>query len=804
VKRAAPLLLLLVVALAGPAGARAPGPDGPGPERVEVVVLLEDEPVAALRTLSGRAAVARERALAAAQRRVEARIRTAIPAARVRWRYRLVQNGLAVVLPARDVARLERVAGVREVVGSVRYPSLLDRGPQQIGAPALWNAPVGAARGEGIKIAIVDDGIDHTHPFLSPAGYTMPPGFPKGQRAYTTAKVIVARAFPPPSPKWKNAALPFDPGESEHGLHVAGIVAGNEGTQAESGGRVRVSGVAPRAYIGNYKALTVPTDADVGLDGNSPEIVAAIEAAVRDGMDVINLSLGQPEIEPTRDIVAAALDRAADLGVVPVVAAGNDYAEFGRGSLTSPGTTRGGTANVVASFSSAGPTPLSLRLKPDVAAPGTSILSSFPDGRWGQLSGTSMAAPHVAGAVALLLQRHPDWTVEQVKAALVGTGRPANADESRTTEAGPTRVGGGVVDLVRADAPLVFASPSSLSFGLVRPGSSLDRTVTLADAGGGAGAWTVSLQPASSATGVSVAVPPTVTVPGELTVSVTSTPAAADGEVSGWVVLGRGDERRRIPYWLRSARPGLAAVKPIPLANPGVYEATTRGRTSHATAYRYPESPSGAGVPARLAGPEQVYRVRLRRPAANFGVVVVHRDRGVRVEPRIVHAGDENRLAGYTALPLNHNPYLRGFGDLVLASGVLSPAPGAYDVVFDSPTAAGAGSFRFRFWIDDVRPPTARLVSRAVERGRPLAVRVADGQSGVDPASFTARLGELERTVRWDARRKLALVDTDGVRPGTYLLRFQVSDYQETRNMENVPKILPNTRVLTARVRIRS
>ena len=108
---------------------------------------------------------------------------------------------------------------------------------------------------------------------------------------------------------------------------MAGIAAGNRDTLAEG---ARISGVAPRAYIGNYKALTIPTDADVGLDGNAPELVAAIEAAVADGMDVINLSIGEPEIEPSRDVVALALDAAAAAGVVPVVAAGNDFDDYGR------------------------------------------------------------------------------------------------------------------------------------------------------------------------------------------------------------------------------------------------------------------------------------------------------------------------------------------------------------------------------------------------------------------------------------------------------------------------------------------
>ena len=78
-----------------------------------------------------------------------------------------------------------------------------------IGATAFWRPGVDA--GAGMKIAILDDGIDQTHPFFSPRGYAMPAGFPKGQTAYTTAKVIVARAFPPPGLTWPDGRLPFDP-----------------------------------------------------------------------------------------------------------------------------------------------------------------------------------------------------------------------------------------------------------------------------------------------------------------------------------------------------------------------------------------------------------------------------------------------------------------------------------------------------------------------------------------------------------------------------------------------------------------
>src|SRR5205085_7870576 len=134
---------------------------------------------------------------------------------------------------------------------------------------------------------------------------------------------------------------------------------------------------------------------------------------------------------PSRDLVVAALNGAASAGVVPVVAAGNDFDDFGFGSVGSPGSAAkaitvgaASKARTIASFSSSGPTPVSLELKPEVSAPGVNILSSVPAsvGLWDRFSGTSMAAPHVAGGVALLRQRHPSWTVAQLKSALASTG----------------------------------------------------------------------------------------------------------------------------------------------------------------------------------------------------------------------------------------------------------------------------------------------------------------------------------------------------------------------------------------------
>ena len=361
---------------------------------------------------------------------VARRVESALPEARVRWHYRIVANGLAVVVPSSQVGRLAQIPGIAKVWPNVRYHSLRTvGGPEQIGADKLWGANFDTA-GNGMKIGIIDDGLQANHPYFNPNGFQYPAGFPKGLTQYTTPKVIVQRVFTPAAPTSKYARLPFDPANSFHATHVAGIAAGVHG--ANAAGTI-ISGVAPNAYLGNYKALTIPTPG-FGLDGNSAEIAAAIEAAVSDGMNVINLSLGEPEIDPARDLVVQAIDGAA----APVSSRSSQPAttstDFGYGSVSSPGNAPDAITvprpsrrrNVIADFSSGGPDPRvagdearRLGARPD-------ILSSLPtsQGTFGHLSGTSMASPHVAGAAALLKERHPDWTVAEIKSALEQTGDP--------------------------------------------------------------------------------------------------------------------------------------------------------------------------------------------------------------------------------------------------------------------------------------------------------------------------------------------------------------------------------------------
>ena len=763
------------------------------------MIVALDVPPAARALSTGRARPAL-RSVERAQRLALRRIRSVSPTAAVSWRYRIVLAGLAVTLPAGDLARIEALPGVAAVYPSVTYEALGGDGPATIGAPSVWG-PGLANAGQGIKIGIIDDGIDPSHPFFDPAGYSMPAGFPRGDIELTTAKVIVARAFAPPDAGWRYAATPFDPVLSSHGTHVAGIAAGNASTAVpadEGRPATEISGVAPLAYLGNYKALTVPTVSGVGLNGNSPEIVAAIEAAVADGMDVINLSLGEPEIDPERDAVARALDNAAAAGVVPVVAAGNDFDELGIGSIGSPGTSAraitvaaANTPTAIASFSASGPTPLGLTAKPDVSAPGVDILSSVPDDGFELLSGTSMATPHVAGAAALLLELHPDWSVEQVKSALVLTARPVG-------DASSARQGGGLVDLTEAAAPALAASPQSVTFGLldVSDGErAATQAVALADAGGGAGAWTVRVERQWTAAGVDVAVPSPVTVPGELAVTATAAADAPEGERTGFVVLERAGETRRLPFWLRVTRPRLPDEPSEPLRGTGSYRATTTGGLARVDAYRYPAG--AVTLFGRLAGPERVFRLELDRPVANLGVAVTGAASGVRVEPRIVRDADENRLTGATSLPFVANPYLARFLEPVACAAALLPSPGLYAIVFDTPNAGAAGRFRFRLWIDDVTPPRIRRVSRIARGGRLLA-RVSDAGAGVDPDGISYRI-DGRRAQAGRLSGGVAVLDLPGgLRPGRHRLVMSVSDRQEAKNNENVPRILPNTSVLRA------
>jgi hypothetical protein len=313
------------------------------------------------------------------------------------------------------------------------------------------------------------------------------------------------------------------------------------------------------------------------------------------------------------------------------------------------------------------------------------------------------------------------------------------------------------------------------------PNTSASATVSLSDAGGGAGDWTVAaLVQTGSGT---VSVPPSVTVPGSLTVKAQTTGAAA-GDVTGFVVLSRGADVRRIPFWFTVSAPQLASEAHVTLTRAGTYHATTAGGPSRISTYRYPTAGDIA-----YPGPERAYRVRITSPA-NFGVVVL----SGQAVPHVTFAGSEDHLAGYTALPLDVNPYRVSYGARVKVAGVVLPSAGTYDIVFDTRSAAAAGPFTFRYWVNDVTPPKLKLVAARAQ----IRVAATDLGSGVDPSSIVATVDGKPAKVKW-----IAGTIRIAARPGRHVLALSVADFEETKNMENVPPILPNTARLRTTVTVR-
>ncbi|WP_433159530.1 S8 family serine peptidase [Kribbella sp. CA-247076] len=282
----------------------------------------------------------------------------------------------------RDVQKLWLDAKVRKT---------LDQSVPYVGAPQAWEA---GYDGSGTTVAVLDSGVDAEHPDLA--------GAVKAQQNFTDSPEVGDR--------------------DGHGTHTSSTVAGRG---VASNGKHK--GVAPGAQLLSGKVLN-----DYG-SGELSWIIAGMEWAVAEGADVISMSIGTSEPVDCTDPMAAAVDRiSAESGVLIVVAAGNLYGPAE--TISSPGCaasalTVGATDlnQTTADFSSRGPVMGNHAVKPDIAAPGVDITAARAGGRgdaaYTDMNGTSMATPHVAGAAAILKQQHPDWTGQQLKAALQNSVR---------------------------------------------------------------------------------------------------------------------------------------------------------------------------------------------------------------------------------------------------------------------------------------------------------------------------------------------------------------------------------------------
>jgi subtilisin family serine protease len=385
--------------------------------------------------------------------------------------------------------------GVRKVT--------LDRSTKQIGAPEAWQAGV---TGKGVKVAVLDTGVDEKHPDLQ--------GRQVAEKNFTSS--------------------PDNTDEVGHGTHVASTI-------ASKGDKYR--GVAPDAEI---------LDGKVCHPGGCTEsaILGGMQWAADQGAHVINMSLGggdSPDIDPLEEAVNRI---SRETGALFVIAAGNS----GRPeTIGSPGSAESALTvgavdrnDGIAPFSSRGPA-ADGAVKPDVTAPGVDIVAAEA-GTQGHVSasGTSMATPHVAGVVALLKQQHPDWTGERLKATVMASAKANPALK-------PFDQGTGRVDVPKMLAQQVISEPGNINFGVQQwphdDDQKVVREVTYRNAGKDPVTLDLTLDVTGpdgkpAPTGLFTVSPTKVTVPagGEAKTTITADTKvnAADGSYSGALVASNG------------------------------------------------------------------------------------------------------------------------------------------------------------------------------------------------------------------------------------------------------------------------
>ncbi|MEU4768469.1 S8 family serine peptidase [Actinosynnema sp. NPDC023794] len=409
-----------------------------------------------------------------------------------------------------DWQALLTAPGVAKVwLDGVRRP-VLDRSVAQIGAPAAWAA---GYTGAGVKVGVVDTGVDGGHPDL-------------------VGREIAERNFT------------SDPDSTDtigHGTHVASTIASN-GT--------RYRGVAPGAQLLDAKVCGQAGCAESA-------ILEGLRWTAEQGADVVNVSLGGAD-GPEVDLLEEAVNTlSATHGTLFVVAAGNSGAAE---TVGSPGSAEAALTvgavdrdDSIADFSSRGPRTGDGGVKPDITAPGVDIVAAKSRGVPGAgpadhmaASGTSMATPHVVGAAALLAQQQPDWSGDRLKATLMAAAEH-NPDLTVFDQ------GSGRVDSAEVMTTTLTTSPPSVSLGVQAWPHDDDVPLSKAMTYRNAAAVPVTLDLAVEArnpdgtpgqAGLFTVTPSTVTVPagGEAAVTVTGDgkSGAVDGAYTGLVVAKSG------------------------------------------------------------------------------------------------------------------------------------------------------------------------------------------------------------------------------------------------------------------------
>jgi len=403
-----------------------------------------------------------------------------------------IVNGLVASLDYNGILSLSNQSNVIYISKDRPLTPFFDNAAPAVNASAAWQSNY---TGAGIGVALIDSGVNN-HPDLATTGLL------------PLSRIVYNKSFVPGD---SSAADPYG-----HGTHIAGLIAGNGTSSTGLIYSNTFRGIAPGAQIVNLRVL------DANGSATDSSVIAAINQAValksQYNIRIINLSLGRGVFESYKlDPLCQAVEKAWKNGIVVVVAAGNNgryLPTSGYSTVTSPGNdpyvltvgamkpmgTPQRSDDLIASYSSKGPTILDHVVKPDLVAPGNLLVStetsntnlyntelnnrvpysayvyggsSSPSKVYFELSGTSMATGVVSGAVADLLQAHPSLTPDQVKARLMKTASktfPATSSVydaasgiTYTSQYDIFTVGAGYVDLAAALASNDLPSGTAMS-----------------------------------------------------------------------------------------------------------------------------------------------------------------------------------------------------------------------------------------------------------------------------------------------------------------------------------------------------
>ncbi|MFC4075308.1 S8 family serine peptidase [Salinithrix halophila] len=646
----------------------APGVPVQSGKRVSVLVEMNSAPTAAFQKLAKSEELPRQNAnqyrkeLQQEQQTLTSDLKEVAPQLQVKETYDTVFAGMSVRLKGEEVEKLAALPEIKRIYPIRKYRATMKESSPLIGATSTWkekDSQGNSLTGKGMKVAVVDSGVDAKHPDL------------KG-------KIVGGYDFV------EKDRTPQD--EAGHGTHVAGTIAA----------KGKIKGVAPDASILAYRVL------DENGVGTNEDILAGIDRAVKDGADVMNLSLGASVNVPDGPLVQA-VKRATEHGVVTVVANGNDGPEGW--SAGTPGTamdvisvgastkviplpvvqvagdkkkmemniitsspafpmkgthsivnlgngkakdfkkkslkgkillvkrnkqmTEGGITIVddvairakkakakalivyndhsgelsvtpmipddeakpvptatlsgaygkylkkkiaagkkkivlrsvkqerMIDFSSRGPGLGTWAIKPDVTAPGVDILSTVPrkvDKKgYEKMSGTSMAAPHVAGAAALLRQKHADWDPQQIKAALSNTA--VNLKDSEGKRAPYIQQGSGRIDILKALQTDTLVTPNNLSFGLFKPQSGTqeaERMLQVRNTVNQAKTYTIRAELDGGKSGIRVEVPSQLQVNSgsteQIPVKISFDTGLPVGQYTGTIYIKEGSQEWKVPF----------------------------------------------------------------------------------------------------------------------------------------------------------------------------------------------------------------------------------------------------------------